>query len=91
MAQCSDSGLKKRANANECITNCKADDSSILSVDTFNCVSNCVSNLGDEFKTSSDLEKCLYPFEACLVAGEFADSTTNYLCTACSDKITNCE
>ena len=59
-------------------------------MDTLNCVSSCTGNLGAKFKTSGDLEKCLYPFESCLLVGEFADSTTNYLCTLCSSVLTNC-
>ena len=90
LAKCSDSGLKKKALKDECITNCRTDDGSYLAVDTFNCVSSCAGNLGSKFKTSSDLEKCLYPFESCLIAGEFADDTTNYLCTACNTVLTNC-
>ena len=60
-------------------------------MDSLNCVSSCTGNLGAEFKTSIDKEKCLYPFESCGDAKYFADSSTTYFCTKCDTIITNCE
>ena len=91
LVKCEDAGLVKRALTNECVSTCKTDDSSYLSVDAKNCVSSCTADLGNEFKTSIDKTTCLYPVDSCGNTGYFADATSGYFCIACNTALTNCE
>ena len=91
LENCADASLYKRALTDECVTECKTDDSSYLSVDGKNCVASCTGNLGTTFKTSFDLKQCIYPLGSCGSATLFADSSNNYVCSLCNTALSNCE